>query len=79
VSGWQVYVSLALSFSGFFALFLLPILPIGGGNGAKIIHHDIEARFDPLQHSITVTDVLTVAAQSPSQPEPLSFFLNRHL
>jgi hypothetical protein len=57
-----MYVSLAFSFSGLFALLLLPILPHGSEHGAEIIHHDLEAPIEPLQRSITVTDVLTVAA-----------------
>jgi len=72
-------VSRALSCSGLCALVLLLILPLGAGHTAETIHHDIEARINPWQRSITVTDVLTVAAQSHPQPEPFGFFLNRHL
>jgi hypothetical protein len=74
-----VYVSPALSGFGWFALVMLLILPPGAGYEAEITHHDIEARIDPWQRSIAVTDVLTVAAQSHQQPELLGFFLNRHL
>jgi aminopeptidase N len=72
-------VSPALPFSGLFALLLLLILPLGTGHGAEIIHHDIEAHIDPLQRSITVTDVLTVVPENPPQLEPFGFFLNRYL
>jgi aminopeptidase N len=72
-------MSLSLRLSVFLALLLSVILSVGTGHGAEIIHHDIEVRIDPLQRSISVTDVLTVALESPPQLEPFGFFLNRHL
>jgi Peptidase family M1 domain len=65
--------------SVFFTLLLPFILSVDAGQGAAIVHHDLEARIDPLQRSITVTDVLTMARASASTLEPFGFFLNRHL
>jgi peptidase M1-like protein len=72
-------MSMALRLSVLLALLLPLMLSADSGYGAEIIHHDIEARIDPLQRSITVTDVLTVALDRSPQLAPFGFFLNRHL
>jgi hypothetical protein len=55
------------------------LLAVDVGQATEIVHHDLEARIDPLQRSITVTDVLTVARERHPTPELFGFFLNRHL
>jgi hypothetical protein len=77
--GQEGCMSIALRLSVLFVLLVPLILPVGSGHGAEILHHDLEARIDPLQRFITVTDVLTVALERPSRREPFGFFLNRHL
>jgi aminopeptidase N len=78
-TGREGCMSSPLRLSVFFTLLLPFILSVDSGQGAEIVHHDIEARIDPRQRSITVTDVLTVARARSSTLEPFGFFLNRHL
>jgi hypothetical protein len=61
------------------SLLLTLLLSIDTSYGARIIHHDLEARVDPQQRSITVTDVLTVALGGQHTGQTLGFFLHRNL
>jgi aminopeptidase N len=61
------------------SLLLTLLLSVDSGHGAQIIHHDLEARVDPQQRSITVTDELTVALGSHHTRQTFGFFLNRNL
>ncbi|RMF83855.1 MAG: M1 family peptidase [Nitrospinota bacterium] len=60
--------------------FLLFLLVASTGYGAQIVHHDIEARIDPPQHSIAVTDVITIHIDAQQGKfDSFGFFLNRNL
>jgi hypothetical protein len=72
-----MHVPLRLSLPASLLLMLIP--SVGFAHGAQIVHHDLEARIDPRQRSITVTDVLTVALGSHHTRQPFGFFLNRNL
>jgi aminopeptidase N len=62
------------------SLLLILIFLVSTGQSAQIVHQEIEAKIEPAQHSITVTDVVTVTIkQGEGKPEPFGFFLNRNL